>query len=121
MPATAIFIRTFFSICAHRENWIASSKPEPRRCALASSSAAASPASTASALEKKAYIGLLFNEADLEAMARVREAFDPDGRFNPAKLFPTPASCGEMRLAAGEYSGGVVDLINTGFEFRVRV
>ena len=39
-------------------------------------------------LEKKAYIGLLFNEADLEAMTRVRRAFDPDGRFNPAKLFP---------------------------------
>jgi glycolate oxidase len=47
-------------------------------------------------LEKKAYIGLLFNEADLEAMSRVRRAFDPDGRFNPAKLFPTPLSCGEI-------------------------
>jgi glycolate oxidase len=47
-------------------------------------------------LEKKAYIGLLFNEADLEAMSSVRRAFDPDGRFNPAKLFPTPLSCGEM-------------------------
>ncbi|HET7911818.1 MAG TPA: FAD-linked oxidase C-terminal domain-containing protein, partial [Pseudolabrys sp.] len=40
-------------------------------------------------LEKKAYIGLLFNEIDLQAMARVRRVFDPDGRFNPAKLFPT--------------------------------
>jgi len=48
-------------------------------------------------LEKKAYIGLLFNETDLEAMTRVRRAFDPDGRFNPAKLFPTPISCGEIR------------------------
>jgi glycolate oxidase len=48
-------------------------------------------------LEKKAYIGLLFNEADLDAMARVRRVFDPDGRFNPAKLFPTPVSCGEVR------------------------
>jgi glycolate oxidase len=47
-------------------------------------------------LEKKAYIGLLFNEADLEAMSRVRRAFDPDERFNPAKLFPTPLSCGEV-------------------------
>jgi glycolate oxidase len=47
-------------------------------------------------LEKKAYIGLLFNEADLEAMSRVRRAFDPDGRFNPAKLFPTPLSCSEI-------------------------
>ncbi|HUK41969.1 MAG TPA: FAD-linked oxidase C-terminal domain-containing protein [Candidatus Acidoferrales bacterium] len=48
-------------------------------------------------LEKKAYIGLLFNETDLEAMTRIRRAFDPDGRFNPAKLFPTPISCGEIR------------------------
>jgi glycolate oxidase len=47
-------------------------------------------------LEKKAYIGMLFNEADLEAMKRVRAVFDPDGRFNPAKLFPTPATCGEV-------------------------
>jgi glycolate oxidase len=47
-------------------------------------------------LEKKAYIGLLFNEADLEAMSRVRRAFDPNGRFNPAKLFPTPLSCSEI-------------------------
>ncbi|HZD41761.1 MAG TPA: FAD-linked oxidase C-terminal domain-containing protein, partial [Terriglobales bacterium] len=47
-------------------------------------------------LEKKAYIGWLFNESDLESMKRVREAFDPQGRFNPAKLFPTPASCGEL-------------------------
>ena len=69
-------------------------------------------------LEKKAYIGLLFNEADLEAMARVRRVFDPDRRFNPAKLFPTPASCGEVRLQPAQYPGGVVDLKNC-LRFRV--
>jgi glycolate oxidase len=58
-------------------------------------------------LEKKAYIGLLFNEADLEAMSRVRRAFDPDGRFNPAKLFPTPASCGEVRLQPAHIPAGL--------------
>jgi glycolate oxidase len=58
-------------------------------------------------LEKKAYIGLLFNEGDLEAMARVRKAFDPDGRFNPAKLFPTPASCGEVRLQQANVPAGL--------------
>ena len=47
-------------------------------------------------LEKKAYISLLFNETDLAAMKRIRAAFDPDGRFNPAKLFPTAAACGEV-------------------------
>src|SRR5688572_3428188 len=58
-------------------------------------------------LEKKAYIGLLFSEADLDAMARVRRAFEPDNRFNPAKLFPTPASCGEIRLQPGQIPAGL--------------
>jgi glycolate oxidase len=48
-------------------------------------------------LEKKAYVAWLFNDSDLESMKHVREAFDPEGRFNPAKLFPTPAGCGEVR------------------------
>jgi glycolate oxidase len=58
-------------------------------------------------LEKKAYIGLLFNNADLAAMTRVRHAFDPDNRFNPAKLFPTPASCGEVRLEPAKIPAGL--------------
>ena len=58
-------------------------------------------------LEKKAYIGLLFNEADLGAMSRVRRAFDPDGRFNPAKLFPTPMGCGEMRRQPAHIPAGL--------------
>jgi glycolate oxidase len=58
-------------------------------------------------LEKKAYIGLLFSEADLEAMSRVRKVFDPDGRFNPAKLFPTPAGCGELRRQPANIPAGL--------------
>ncbi len=58
-------------------------------------------------LEKKAYIGLLFNEADLDAMTRVRKVFDPDGRFNPAKLFPTPISCGELRRQPAHIPAGL--------------
>jgi glycolate oxidase len=58
-------------------------------------------------LEKKAYIGLLFNETDLAAMTRVRNAFDPDGRFNPAKLFPTPVSCGEVKRQPGKIPAGL--------------
>ena len=58
-------------------------------------------------LEKKAYIGLLFNDADLAAMKRIRQAFDPEGRFNPLKLFPTPASCGEVRRQPAAIPAGL--------------
>jgi glycolate oxidase len=58
-------------------------------------------------LEKKAYIGLLFSEGDLAAMARVRKAFDPEARFNPAKLFPTPATCGEVRMQPASIPAGL--------------
>ncbi|HEX6437300.1 MAG TPA: FAD-linked oxidase C-terminal domain-containing protein [Candidatus Binatia bacterium] len=58
-------------------------------------------------IEKKAYIGLLFSDADLEAMTRVRAALDPDGRFNPAKLFPSPAGCGEVRRKPAQIPAGL--------------
>ena len=58
-------------------------------------------------LEKKAYIGLLFNETDLAAMTRIRQAFDPDHRFNPAKLFPTPLGCGEITRQPGPIPAGL--------------
>ena len=58
-------------------------------------------------LEKKAYIGLMFAAEDLDAMARVRRAFDPDGRFNPAKLFPTPITCAEMRREPAKIPAGL--------------
>src|SRR3989475_8616840 len=58
-------------------------------------------------LEKKAYIGLLFSDADLDAMAKVRKVFDPDGRFNPAKMFPTPITCAEMRRAPAKIPAGL--------------
>jgi len=58
-------------------------------------------------LEKKAYIGLMFSAEDLEAMARVRRAFDPDGRFNPAKMFPTPITCAEMRRQPAKIPAGL--------------
>jgi glycolate oxidase len=39
---------------------------------------------------------LMFGELDIEAMLRVRRAFDPKGLSNPGKLFPTPRLCGEV-------------------------
>jgi glycolate oxidase len=49
----------------------------------------------------------LFTEADLEAMTRVRRVFDPNGRFNPAKVFPTPLSCGEVRMKPANIPAGL--------------
>ncbi len=45
--------------------------------------------------EKAAAMADMFDPADLETMASVRWAFDPAGRFNPGKVFPTPRLCGE--------------------------
>jgi glycolate oxidase len=36
-----------------------------------------------------------FTAADLDAMQRLRCAFDPAGLANPGKIFPTPRLCGE--------------------------
>ena len=46
-------------------------------------------------LDKKAYLGKMFDEDDLGAMHRLRCAFDPAGLSNPGKVFPTPRLCGE--------------------------
>jgi len=40
-------------------------------------------------LEKQEYMPLLFTNADLEAMRKLRRAFAPSGRMNPGKVFPT--------------------------------
>ncbi|MGH2437505.1 MAG: FAD-binding oxidoreductase [bacterium] len=58
-------------------------------------------------LEKRNSITLLFSQQDLDAMAKVRKAFDPDGRFNPAKVFPTPITCAEMRLVPAKIPAGL--------------
>lgn len=46
--------------------------------------------------DKKGYMRSMFSEADLEAMHRVRRAFDPTGICNPGKVLPTPRLCGEV-------------------------
>jgi glycolate oxidase len=47
--------------------------------------------------EKSELMPLQFSEADLEAMRRVRRAFNPSGRLNPGKIFPLGKGCGEVR------------------------
>jgi len=39
-------------------------------------------------IEKIEFMDKLFGPADLEAMSRIRRAFDPAGRLNPGKLLP---------------------------------
>src|SRR5207302_4842431 len=45
--------------------------------------------------DKAPYMGELFSESDLDSMAKVRCAFDPDAVMNPGKVFPTPRLCGD--------------------------
>jgi glycolate oxidase len=57
-------------------------------------------------IEKNNYMPWIFSQADLDAQARLKTAFDPEDLMNPFKVFPTPVSCGELmarrapRLAA---------------------
>jgi glycolate oxidase len=46
--------------------------------------------------DKACAMPLMFSEADLAVMQRVRRAFDPKGLANPGKVFPTPRLCGEV-------------------------
>lgn len=49
-------------------------------------------------MEKDRLMPLLFSEADLDLMRRVRDVFNPDGLLNPAKILPTPKGCGEIHV-----------------------
>ncbi len=53
-------------------------------------------------LEKQAYMSWLFGPADFTAMRRLKRAFDPDGRLNPGKVFPTE----EQIVAAAAWKNG---------------
>ena len=46
-------------------------------------------------IEKQAYMPLVFSDADMEAMARLRPAFGAGDSFNPGKVFPGGAVHGE--------------------------
>jgi glycolate oxidase len=59
--------------------------------------------------DKALYMGEMFTESDLDAMSRLRCAFDAAGAMNPGKVFPTPRLCGDVpgpyRPHATELSG----------------
>jgi len=47
-------------------------------------------------LEKADYMPFIFSEADLACMRQVKDAFNPDGRCNPGKIFPNNKACVEV-------------------------
>jgi glycolate oxidase subunit GlcD len=53
--------------------------------------------------EKRDYMGLLFSDADLDAMVRLRAAFDPERICNPGKIFPATRFCSESNPKARGY------------------
>jgi glycolate oxidase len=48
-------------------------------------------------LEKRDHMPLLFSPDDLDAQARLRDAFDPDGVANPTKVLPAGSRCGDLQ------------------------
>jgi len=48
-------------------------------------------------LEKREAMPLIFGVDDLDAQARLRDAFDPSGRANPQKILPRGSRCGEVQ------------------------
>jgi glycolate oxidase subunit GlcD len=55
-------------------------------------------------LEKRDFMPLVFDADDLDAQARLRDAFDPAGRANPQKVLPAGSRCGEgMRVPEGAW------------------
>jgi len=53
--------------------------------------------------EKREFMGLVFSDADLGSMLRLRSAFDPDGVCNPGKIFPSTRFCAEANPKARGY------------------
>jgi glycolate dehydrogenase FAD-linked subunit len=49
-------------------------------------------------LEKMDFMPLIFSEADLDCMRRLRHAFNPDNRCNPGKILPSRKACGEAGI-----------------------
>ena len=49
-------------------------------------------------LDKRELLPLVFSDADMDAMLRVRAAFDPLGLCNPGKIVPMLRGCGEAKV-----------------------
>jgi glycolate oxidase len=56
--------------------------------------------------EKRETLTLVFSPDDLATMARIRDVFDPKRTFNPDKIFPSGAVCGEVRAPQNVVAAG---------------
>ena len=57
-------------------------------------------------LDKRELLPLVFSDADMDAMLRVRAAFDPLGLCNPGKIVPMLRGCGEAKAIASKTPDG---------------
>ena len=48
-------------------------------------------------MEKREAMPLIYSRDDLDVQARVRDAFDPEGRANPDKILPAGSRCGDLQ------------------------
>ena len=55
-------------------------------------------------LDKRDLLPLVFSDADMNAMLRVRAAFDPLGLCNPGKVIPMLRGCGEAKAIAQPFN-----------------
>ncbi len=66
--------------------------------------------------EKVGFMRLMFSEADLDAMKKVRSAFNPDGRLNPGKIFPAPGA-GHLKPSLLGYRPHAIETTGLGQRF----
>ena len=52
-------------------------------------------------VEKISFMNRMFTDDDLAAMARLRDALNPDGLLSPGKLLPTAGACGMEQVHPG--------------------
>ena len=64
--------------------------------------------------EKRDFMPVMFNEADMMTHQLVRCAFNPDNLCNPTKVYPTPRLCGET---PGKYLPHPVEIAGLGERF----